>query len=161
MTGVPDYIRNMKLDLSLNGQLQALQAASGPSSAAATATAVGGGEVLAYAAYTSSAAATGGGGQGVTRTLPRSRKDYSVQSYVNPSSVAAADQILLGQNERKSQLEGSVDLAVALDLPGPLAFLPGAAISVVGNSILQSILAVMYDSLMAGLVDDYNAWLEQ
>ena len=158
MTGVPDYIRNMKLDLSLNGQLQA---ASWPSSAAAAATAVGGGEGLAYAAYTSSAAATGGGGQGVIRTLPRSRKDYSARSYVNPSSVAAADQILLGQNERKSQLEGSVDLAVALDLPGPLAFLPGAAISVVGNSILQSILAVMYDSLMAGLVDDYNAWLEQ
>ena len=156
MTGVPDYIRNMKLELTLNGQLQALQADGGEGSTPE-----------AYSASTTAAAPASiinlqEGRRGVTGTLPRRNGDSAVQSLENVSSVRVTGGSRMGvPNEPASQLEGAVDLVVALDLPGPLSFLPGAAIAAVGNSILQSILGVMYDSLMAGLVDDYNVWLEQ
>jgi hypothetical protein len=55
-------------------------------------------------------------------------------------------------------LDGWVNLNLKLKLPVPFSFLPGDAVSAVGNAILDNILSVMQNALLRGLVKDYSSW---
>jgi hypothetical protein len=73
---------------------------------------------------------------------------------------------LIGQlspNRQQGQtyLEGRADLAVEVDLPPPLNFMPQTIVESAGNSLLKSILNTFKQRLMHQLLADYVVWANQ
>ncbi|WP_373538666.1 DUF1997 domain-containing protein [Chamaesiphon sp.] len=62
------------------------------------------------------------------------------------------------QKQGQTYLGGSADLAVQVDLPPPLNFMPLAMVESAGNSLLKSILNSFKQRLMNQLLADYAVW---
>jgi hypothetical protein len=62
------------------------------------------------------------------------------------------------QKQAQTYLQGHADLAVKVDLPPPLNFMPNAIVESAGNSLLKSILLTFKQRLIHQLLADYSVW---
>jgi hypothetical protein len=63
------------------------------------------------------------------------------------------------QQHGETYLKGLANLAVAVELPPPLTFMPRALIETTGNGLLLSVLTTIKQRLMQQLLADYRNWV--
>lgn len=59
----------------------------------------------------------------------------------------------------ETRLKGKADLKVEVELPMPLAMMPGALIEATGNGLLKSVLLTVKQRLLHQLLADYQNWV--
>ncbi|MGF1566732.1 MAG: DUF1997 domain-containing protein [Nodosilinea sp.] len=81
-------------------------------------------------------------------------------SYVNDSfSMALQGTLKPHRQDRHTELIGHADLAVQIDLPPPLKFMPAPMLQAAGGKFLSGILMTIKNRIERQLVDDYHAWV--
>jgi hypothetical protein len=81
-------------------------------------------------------------------------------SYVNQSFSMSLEGILQPQRQANStRLNGKADLAVQVELPAPIKFMPDAVLDSAGRTFLSGILATIQHRLERQLIGDYRAWV--
>ncbi|MBW4662687.1 MAG: DUF1997 domain-containing protein [Chroococcus sp. CMT-3BRIN-NPC107] len=63
------------------------------------------------------------------------------------------------QIDGETRLKGNADLKVEVDLPMPLAMMPGALLEATGNGLLKSVLLTIKQRLLHQLLADYRNWV--
>ncbi len=59
----------------------------------------------------------------------------------------------------ETRLKGKADLVVEVELPMPLAMMPGSLIEATGNGLLKSVLLTVKQRLLHQLLADYQNWV--
>ncbi len=59
----------------------------------------------------------------------------------------------------ETRLKGKADLKVEVELPMPLAMMPGSLIEATGNGLLKSVLLTVKQRLLHQLLADYQNWV--
>ncbi|MEM6836580.1 MAG: DUF1997 domain-containing protein [Cyanobacteria bacterium P01_C01_bin.120] len=73
-------------------------------------------------------------------------------------SLNLSGRLLLTERDSFTELDGEVDLQIAVDLPPILTLTPRALLETTGNQILRGVLMTMKQRLMRQLAADYAAW---
>lgn len=76
-------------------------------------------------------------------------------------SLNLQGQLNLAEREETTELNGKVDLAIAVGLPPVLEMTPRALMETTGNQILRGVLNTMKQRLMRQLAADYERWSRQ
>lgn len=81
-------------------------------------------------------------------------------SYVNHSFSMALEGTLKPQRQANgTALNGQANLAVQVDLPAPIKYMPNAVLDSAGRTFLNSILSTIQHRIERQLVEDYRAWV--
>ena len=75
------------------------------------------------------------------------RFSLQLQGYLSPVQING-----------ETRLKGKADLKVEVELPMPLAMMPGAIIEATGNGLLKSVLLTIKQRLLHQLLADYQNW---
>lgn len=85
--------------------------------------------------------------------------DY-LNDYVNQSFSMSLEGILKPQRQTSgTQLNGQANLAVQVDLPAPIKFMPNSVLDSAGRTFLSGILGTIQHRIERQLVEDYRAWV--
>jgi len=80
-------------------------------------------------------------------------------SYVNHSfSMALEGRLQPRPHDSGTQLAGQADLAVQVELPAPIKFMPHSVLDSAGRTFLNGILSTIQHRIERRLVEDYRDW---
>lgn len=76
------------------------------------------------------------------------RFNLDLKGYLSPEQING-----------ETRLKGNADLKVEVELPMPLAMMPGSLLEATGNGLLKSVLLTIKQRLLHQLLADYRNWV--